>query len=36
MEKYVSVLDFGSSKISVMIAESGINNTFNIIGTWEF
>lgn len=33
--KYVSVLDFGSSKISVMIAESGINNTFNIRGTGE-
>ena len=33
--KYVSVLDFGSSKISVMIAESGINNTFNIKGTGE-
>ena len=35
MAKYVSVLDFGSSKISVMIAESGINNTFNIRGTGE-
>ena len=35
MSKYVSVLDFGSSKISVMIAESGINNTFNIRGTGE-
>ena len=33
--KYVSCLDFGSSKISVMIAESGINNTFNIRGTGE-
>ena len=33
--KYVSVLDFGSSKISVMIAESGINNTFNILGTGD-
>ena len=33
--KYVSVLDFGSSKVSVMIAESGINNTFNIKGTGE-
>lgn len=33
--KYVSVLDFGSSKISVMIGESGINNTFNIKGTGE-
>ena len=34
-QKYVSVLDFGSSKISVMIAESGINNTFNILGSGE-
>ena len=33
--KYDSCLDFGSSKISVMIAESGINNTFNIRGTGE-
>lgn len=33
--KYVSVLDFGSSKISVMIGESGVNNTFNIKGTGE-
>ncbi|MBO7508336.1 MAG: rod shape-determining protein, partial [Clostridia bacterium] len=33
--KYVSVLDFGSSKISVMIADSGINGTFNILGTGE-
>ena len=33
--KYVSCLDFGSSKISVIIAESGINNTFNIRGTGE-
>lgn len=33
--KYVSVLDFGSSKISVMIGESGVNNTFNIRGTGE-
>ena len=30
--KYVSVLDFGSSKISVMIGEKGINGTFNIRG----
>lgn len=35
MAKYVSVLDFGSSKVSVMIAESGINGTFNIRGTGE-
>ena len=33
--KYVTVLDFGSSKISVMIAESGINNTFNILGSGD-
>ena len=33
--KYVSVLDFGSSKISVMIADRGINGTFNILGTGE-
>ena len=33
--KYVSVLDFGSSKISIMIGESGVNNTFNIRGTGE-
>lgn len=32
---YVSVLDFGSSKISVMIGESGVNNTFSIKGTGE-
>jgi cell division protein FtsA len=30
--KYVSVLDFGSSKVSVMIGEKGINGTFNIRG----
>lgn len=28
----VAILDFGSSKISVLIAERGINNTFNIKG----
>lgn len=33
--RYVSVIDFGSSKISVMIGESGVNNTFNIKGTGE-
>lgn len=33
--KYVSVLDFGSSKISVMIAERGINNTFVIRGSGD-
>lgn len=31
----VAVLDFGSSKISVLIAERGINNTFNINGKGE-
>lgn len=31
----VTVLDFGSSKISVLIAEKGINNTFNIKGRGE-
>jgi cell division protein FtsA len=31
----VAVLDFGSSKISVLIAERGINNTFNIKGKGE-
>lgn len=33
--KYVSVLDFGSSKVSVMIGEKGINGTFNIRGQSE-
>lgn len=31
----VAILDFGSSKISVLIAERGINNTFNIKGRGE-
>ena len=31
----VAVLDFGSSKVSVLIAERGINNTFNINGKGE-
>ena len=31
----VAVLDFGSSKISVLIGERGINNTFNIKGKGE-
>lgn len=30
MQKETAVLDIGSSKISVMIGERGINNTFNI------
>ena len=30
-----AVLDIGSSKISVMIAEKGINNTFNIKSSAE-
>ena len=34
-KKYACVLDFGSSKISVMIGERGVNNTFNIKGTGE-
>lgn len=33
--KFASVLDFGSSKISVMIGGKGINNTFNIVGIGE-
>ena len=32
---YACVLDFGSSKITVMIGERGVNNTFNIRGTGE-
>ncbi|MGD9901206.1 MAG: cell division FtsA domain-containing protein [Spirochaetales bacterium] len=31
----VAILDFGSSKITVLIAERGINNTFNIKGRGE-
>ncbi len=30
--KSVAILDFGSSKITVLIAERGINNTFKIMG----
>lgn len=33
--KYVSVLDFGSSKITAMIGERGVNGTFNIRGESE-
>ncbi|MBQ0017039.1 MAG: hypothetical protein KBT30_00225 [Clostridiales bacterium] len=32
---YACVLDFGSSKITAMIGERGVNNTFNIRGTGE-
>lgn len=34
-KKYGCVLDFGSSKITAMIGEKGVNNTFNIHGTGE-
>ena len=34
-KNYACVLDFGSSKITALIAEKGINNTFNIKGTGE-
>jgi len=34
-DKETAVLDIGSSKISVMIAEKGINNTFNIKSSSE-
>jgi len=35
VKKEVAILDFGSSKITVLIAERGVNNTFNIKGTGE-
>ena len=35
IKKEVAILDFGSSKITVLIAERGVNNTFNIKGTGE-
>ncbi len=35
MTKETAVLDIGSSKITVMIAEKGINNTFNIKSSSE-
>lgn len=35
MKKEVAILDFGSSKVTVLIAERGVNNTFNIKGTGE-
>ena len=34
-KKYACVLDIGSSKITALIGERGINNTFNIFGTGE-
>jgi len=34
-KKEVAVLDFGSSKISILIGERGINNTFHIKGKGE-
>lgn len=34
-KNYACVLDFGSGKVTAMIAEKGINNTFNIKGTGE-
>lgn len=34
-QQVAAVIDFGSSKISVMIAEKGVNNTFNILGRSE-
>lgn len=33
--KFACVLDFGSSKISVMIGGRGVNNTFNVVGIGE-
>lgn len=35
VKKEVAVLDFGSSKVTVLIAERGVNGTFNIKGTGE-
>ncbi len=34
-KNYACVLDFGSSKLTAIIAERGVNNTFNIHGTGE-
>ncbi|MBR2496614.1 MAG: hypothetical protein IKB66_05170 [Clostridia bacterium] len=31
----ITVIDFGSSTINVVIAERGVNNTFNIYGKCE-
>lgn len=35
VKKEVAVLDFGSSKVTVLIGERGVNGTFNIKGTGE-
>lgn len=35
VKKEVAILDFGSSKVTVLIAERGVNGTFNIKGTGE-
>ena len=35
VKKEVAILDFGSSKVTVLIAERGINGTFCIKGTGE-
>ena len=34
-KKEVAVLDIGSYKITVIVGERGVNNTFNIKGTGE-
>ncbi|MEG2117232.1 MAG: hypothetical protein RRZ69_06090, partial [Clostridia bacterium] len=34
-QQAAAVIDIGSSKICVMIAEKGVNNTFNILGRSE-
>lgn len=34
-KKQVAILDFGSSKITILIAERGVNGMFNIKGTGE-
>lgn len=33
--KFISVIDFGSSKIKVMVGKSSVNNNFNICSTGE-
>lgn len=35
VKKEVAILDLGSSKVTVLIAERGVNGTFNIKGTGE-
>lgn len=35
VKKEVAILDFGSSKVTVLIGERGVNGTFNIKGTGE-